>query len=613
MSASLSPQQIVGSYVIERELGRGGMGAIYLGVHRSLGKRAAIKVLLPELSRREDLIARFWAEARAVTAIKHASIVDVYDYGATDDGRTFIVMEYLEGETLGARLKARGLLPIPQAVAIGRQIANALAAAHAVGVVHRDLKPDNVFLVDDPEVVGGRRAKLLDFGVAKLVVTEDGTAKTITGALLGTPHYMSPEQCEGARAVDHRSDLYSLGCTLFQMVSGRLPFESPGVGGLIGMHLHVPPPKLRDRAPHASGELERIVARLLEKHPDARFSSAAEVAAALSTPEATEVDAAASAPLPRQVVDADLATAVSRIEEPSVPPRIPARITTDPPLSPLAPTEVAPNTQRVSTDSQATIARPPKRRTRWAWLGASVGLLGTLAIVVAVAQQDAARAPRADDTHSGKLAVAHDAASADAEPLRPIEANFGGSDAERAEPDELDALVGAIEKQDWLLAGALAQKARKNGQPALVIERLVSPHARQAAKEMERRMMELAAADKCLTARAEAMQFQLGWGSKVAGGTMRLAATCDERSEDDREHGDLVVEAFGEDRFRDAVALCKQRSTMTSDLRVVCVKSACAIKQVELARKWTKSLSLTDQTKVLNECLALGVRLLEAP
>jgi len=609
VSASLSPQQILGSYVIERELGRGGMGAIYLGVHRTLGKRAAVKVLLPELSRREDLIERFWAEARAVTAIKHASIVDVYDYGATDDGRTFIVMEYLEGETLGARLKARGLLPIPQAVAIGRQIANALAAAHSVGVVHRDLKPDNVFLVDDPEVVGGQRAKLLDFGVAKLVVSEGGTAKTITGALLGTPHYMSPEQCEGARAVDHRSDLYSLGCTLFQMVSGRLPFESPGLGGLIGMHLHVPPPKLRDRAPHASDALERIVARLLEKNPDARFSSAAEVAAALATPDASEVDAAASAPLPRQVVDADLATAVSRIDE-SVPPRNPVRSTADPPLSPLAPTEVAPKTQRVSTDSQATLARPPRRRTRWAWLGASVGLLGTLAIVVAVAQ-DTAREPRTD-TPIRNLAVVGDAGPGDAASVGPAEAKDDDQDAERDPGDGLAALQLAITEKDWLRAGELSKQLRSRDLPPEVIERLTEPVAKQAAKDMERRMKQLVAAGECDTALAEAMRFSSGWG-KVAGGTMRIVESCEDRSEADEAFSEDLVEAYQAGRYAAVIAKCKKRSSMKSSLRAICVLSACASKQPELAKKWTKSLGLTDQATVLSECLENGVPLLETP
>jgi tRNA A-37 threonylcarbamoyl transferase component Bud32 len=275
----------VGSYVLDRELGRGGMGAVYAAVHQLLGRRAAVKLLLPDLSRKQDLVQRFFNEARAASQIKHPGIVDVYDYGYSGDGTAFIVMELLEGETLAARLKARGRMPIPQAAVLARQVANALAAAHAGGIVHRDLKPDNIFLVKDPEVVGGERVKLLDFGIAKLATEiQGGTSRTVTGAILGTPHYMSPEQCEGAREVDARSDLYSLGCMLFQMVSGVLPFDSPGVGGLIGMHLHVPPPLLRVKCPWASPELEAVVARLLAKNPEDRFPSAEALATVLAAP-----------------------------------------------------------------------------------------------------------------------------------------------------------------------------------------------------------------------------------------------------------------------------------------------------------------------------------------
>jgi serine/threonine protein kinase len=274
----------VGNYVLERELGRGGMGAVYAGVHKLVGRRAAIKVLLPDLSRKQDLVDRFFNEARAAARIKHPSIVDIYDYGYAGDGSAYIVMELLEGETLATRLKARGPMPIPAACALARQVANALGAAHALGIIHRDLKPDNVFLVKDPEVAGGERVKLLDFGIAKLATDTAGVSATVTGAILGTPHYMSPEQCEGSRVVDARTDLYSLGCMLFQMLTGQLPFDSPGIGGLIGMHLHVPPPLLRSRLPVASAELEAVVARLLAKPVDERFQSAEAVANALGAP-----------------------------------------------------------------------------------------------------------------------------------------------------------------------------------------------------------------------------------------------------------------------------------------------------------------------------------------
>jgi serine/threonine protein kinase len=271
-----------GAYSIERELGRGGMGVVYEAVHDVLGRRAAVKVLLADVSRDSDLVERFINEARAASTIHHPSIVEVYDVGRSDED-VYIVMELLQGESLATRLKARGALPIAVVLDRARQCANALEAAHKAGIVHRDLKPDNVFLVPDSEVPGGERVKLLDFGVAKLVGSPtSSTARTVTGAILGTPHYMSPEQCEGAREVDHRSDLYSLGCMIFQMATGRLPFQSAGVGGLIGMHLHVEPPTVRSLRPDVPDQLDALVTQLLAKSPHDRPDSATEVAAALA-------------------------------------------------------------------------------------------------------------------------------------------------------------------------------------------------------------------------------------------------------------------------------------------------------------------------------------------
>ncbi|MBL8622627.1 MAG: serine/threonine protein kinase [Myxococcales bacterium] len=289
--------QTLGSYTIERELGRGGMGAVYAAVHTLLGRRAAVKVLLAELSRDQAQVQRFFNEARAATAIKHPSIVEIYDFGWAADGSAFIVMELMDGEPLAARLKRVGRLTVAQAATIARQVATALAAAHRAGIVHRDLKPDNVFLVPDEEVAGGERVKLLDFGIAKLAAP-GAASRTTTGAIMGTPLYMSPEQCEGARAVDHRTDLYALGCVLFEMVAGRVPFISDGVGGLIGMHLHVPPPRLRELAPDAPAELEAIVARLLAKAPDDRYQTADEVAAALARVAGVAVTAPGAAASP---------------------------------------------------------------------------------------------------------------------------------------------------------------------------------------------------------------------------------------------------------------------------------------------------------------------------
>ncbi len=267
--------EMAGSYRIVRPLGEGGMGVVYVAEHPLLGREAVVKLLLPELSRHKESVERFFNEARASTLIEHPGIVSIFDFGYHPSGRAFIVMEKLPGESLAVRLRARGPLPEPEAFAIVRGIAGALAAAHAVGIVHRDLKPENIFLVPDPEVPAGERVKLLDFGIAKLTVEVSGrSASTRTGAVLGTPSYMSPEQCRGTGDIDHRADLYAVGCILFEMISGRLPFESAGTGEIIGAHQFVPPPPLRSRAPHCSTAAEALVAQLLAKAPADRVQTA---------------------------------------------------------------------------------------------------------------------------------------------------------------------------------------------------------------------------------------------------------------------------------------------------------------------------------------------------
>src|SRR5947208_7098189 len=198
----LEPGAHLGAYTIVRPLGAGGMGVVYLARHRHIGRDAAIKVLLPELTKNEDIVARFLTEARATAAIRHPGIVEILDCDIDPKGRAFIVMEYLRGESMAQRLVSAPatLRDLPTVIAIGNQVASALAAAHERGIVHRDLKPDDIFLVD--EGMGGDKlvVKILDFGIAKLISGNDeGTQhKTRTGSLLGTPAYMSPEQCRDA-------------------------------------------------------------------------------------------------------------------------------------------------------------------------------------------------------------------------------------------------------------------------------------------------------------------------------------------------------------------------------------------------------------------------------
>ena len=271
--------EIVGNYEVTKKIGAGGMGAVYLAKHTLIGRQAAIKVLLPELSHKQEIVNRFFNEAKSATAIKHPGIVEIYDFGYAEDGSAYIVMEFLDGESLDMRIRKLGRLPALFAVDITRQVASGLSAAHEQSIIHRDLKPDNIFLVPDP-VSRGERTKILDFGIAKLVA-EGPASMTRTGTILGTPAYMSPEQCRGAGHVDHRADLYSQGCILYQMLCGCLPFEGEGAGEILAAHIHVQPRPAREIEPTLAPELEALVMRLLAKNPDDRFATAADLMAAL--------------------------------------------------------------------------------------------------------------------------------------------------------------------------------------------------------------------------------------------------------------------------------------------------------------------------------------------
>jgi eukaryotic-like serine/threonine-protein kinase len=277
--------QQIGSYRIVGKIGEGGMGAVYLAEHGLIGRRAAVKVLLPWLNQRAEAVDRFFAEARAMASVGDAGVVQVYDFGRAADGSAYIVMELLEGEALDARLHRVGRLAVIDALRIARQVATTLAAAHGRGIVHRDLKPENVFLVRDAEAENGERPKILDFGIAKLA-EGGGLAKTRTGSVIGTPLYMSPEQCRGAGSVDHRSDIYSLGCLLFQLLTGRAPFDGEGPGDLLVKHLTEEP-----AAPSAVAQgipllVDELVLRCLAKDPAARHGSAGELAAAIAAVQA---------------------------------------------------------------------------------------------------------------------------------------------------------------------------------------------------------------------------------------------------------------------------------------------------------------------------------------
>jgi serine/threonine protein kinase len=271
-------------YVIVRHIKTGGMGAVYEVEHTGLGKKLAAKLLLPDLSRRPELLERFRREARAASATGHENIVEVTDLGETKGGVPFLVMELLQGRTLGAELK-NGRLPPERAVHITRQMLSALKAAHTRGIVHRDLKPENIFLIqraNDPDFV-----KVLDFGIAKLLTEEVGEELTRAGQVVGTPTYMAPEQARGAE-IDARADLYAVGAILYRMVTGNRPFTAPNFNSLlfaIAQGNATPP---RQVVPEVSASLESAIQRAMQIDPRARFQSADDFDEALSEEDRTE-------------------------------------------------------------------------------------------------------------------------------------------------------------------------------------------------------------------------------------------------------------------------------------------------------------------------------------
>jgi serine/threonine protein kinase len=267
----LAPGDVVGEYRIEGKIGEGGFGSVYAAVHPLIGKRAALKALHRQHSSNPQIVARFIAEAKAVNQIRHRNIIDIFSFGRLPDGRQYFLMELLEGRTFEDYFRSKGKLTLAEALPVLRGVARALDAAHAKGIAHRDLKPENVYLVVDE--TGGYTAKLLDFGVAKLSSTEEGGVKTRTGAPIGTPYYMSPEQARG-QSVDFRTDIYALGVVCFQVLSGQVPFNGTSLMELMVAHSTQPPPRLSELDPTIPRALDQPIVHMLAKDPSHRPPSA---------------------------------------------------------------------------------------------------------------------------------------------------------------------------------------------------------------------------------------------------------------------------------------------------------------------------------------------------
>jgi serine/threonine protein kinase len=428
----------INNYEVVSLLGEGGMGTVYLAVHPIMGRKAAIKVLKPELARDESLVGRFFNEARAANAIRHPNIIDIIDVGLTpDDNVPYMLMEFLEGESLAARLDRVRPLPIDQAVEITLQTASALAAAHSKGIVHRDLKPDNLFLVPDEMVGNGERVKVLDFGIAKLRDDMRGSSmKTRTGAIMGTAAYMSPEQCQGLiEKLDHRTDVYALGVILFEMLCGGPPFISEGFGDIIIMHVMKEPENPQLKNPAIPDNVAAAILRALAKSPADRFQSMLEFQGALRThgmSRATPVHGVSAG------YDVDLGglgwqTPALGATPPPItlrPGSVPPRPGSTPPshiptlVEPTAPTKQT-TTFRTHTGEMTeppSFAPPSKRRTVVA-VSAIVGVAAVALAITVLVTRPSAHAPNAEPTPVPAAAPAPDP-DPDPIPARKAEPEF---------------------------------------------------------------------------------------------------------------------------------------------------------------------------------------------
>ena len=277
-----STEIIDGKYRLIRLIGRGGMGSVWEGQHIQLGRRVAIKFIEADHANSAEAVARFDNEAKAAAAIQSKYAISIEHHGVTPDGRPFIVMEFLSGEPLDKRLEKFGRLSLQDTARIIQQVSRGLAKAHERGIIHRDLKPENIFLVADEED-GSEIAKVLDFGIAK--IKTDGLSisnNTRTGAILGTPYFMSPEQARGLRDIDHRADIWSLGVIAYRCVTGKLPFDGESVGDLLVKICVAPLPMPSLLVPTLPQTFDAWFARALEREPSARFPNVSEAAHALA-------------------------------------------------------------------------------------------------------------------------------------------------------------------------------------------------------------------------------------------------------------------------------------------------------------------------------------------
>ena len=368
-----------GKYRIDERLNEGGMGTVYRGTHVLMDKTVAIKVLRPSLAADEKIVARFSREARAASRISHPNALSVTDFGEDENGTVFLVMEYLSGRTLKKVIQEEGPLPLPRVVDITRQIADALNAAHQQGIIHRDLKSDNIMLLD---TMTGDHAKVLDFGIAKINEPDgnrDSGSLTAPNLVIGTPQYMSPEQCSQDSEIDSRSDIYSLGVILYEMLVGHVPFSAESPTMVMLKHLQEPVPSVLDERNDLPASIDRVIARAMAKLPANRYQNVAELIEDLTIASGT----AQFAPVPVQPLVNTSAPPI--VDEPDEVTVVRPRQELPPPPVPVTPRR-APVTvpiQGSATPAPMAAAPPASFNPLKVIIPSIVGLLVVFAVIYA--------------------------------------------------------------------------------------------------------------------------------------------------------------------------------------------------------------------------------------
>jgi serine/threonine protein kinase len=382
----------VGSYRVVKPLGKGGMGAVYMAEHPVIGSKVAIKFLHPQYATDKKIVDRFFNEARAVNVIGHDNILKIIDLNVTDDNRHYFIMEFLHGKALQDLVKPDEPMPLEAAGPILLQVCEALQAAHDHNIIHRDLKPDNVYLI----IHKGKKnfVKVVDFGIAKL--TDDqgqSTGKTQTGMVMGTPAYMSPEQAGGmTNRIDARSDIYSLGCMMYQMATGKLPFPGTSFGEVLIGHLQIPPTPPREHNPAIPEVYEAVILKCLEKQQDNRYQSMKDLHDAILgameslgiTRDLPAADAAEQAAASGGTKTRSSPGGKTPAPKPGPRPALPKKPTPGP---------ATPGRQQ-ATQMQAPPPPPPKARTGL-FIGLGAGALVVIGLVVFLVMQSMEESRRA--------------------------------------------------------------------------------------------------------------------------------------------------------------------------------------------------------------------------